>query len=116
MSKKYAVLADCKKEEVASFLQGLNEATPWPFRTESSISNGTHKTKLQNLRRYAAYFTTPLHVFCQRSQYTVIIGWQQFYALNFAFYCRLFGVRKAQNVVVTNFTYKHKGGGDRTVL
>lgn len=45
-----------------------------------------------------------------RKRYGIIIGWQQFYAINFAFYSRLFHVKKRNPLIAGNFTYKAKGG------
>lgn len=59
-----------------------------------------------NVIRYLRYFTFPWKVFLHRKKYDCILGWQQFYAINFAFYCRLFQVRKTNKVVALNFTYK----------
>lgn len=42
--------------------------------------------------------------------YDWVLGWQQFYAINLAFFARLFGLNKRSRIVVLNFTYKRKGG------
>lgn len=64
----------------------------------------------RQLKRYLRYFTFPWKVFLRRKKYNIIIGWQQFYAINFAFYCRLFHVKKQSPLIAGNFTYKAKGG------
>ena len=46
----------------------------------------------------------------KRKNIKSIIGWQQFYALIFVFYCELFHVKKTINVYPINFTYKEKKG------
>ena len=39
-----------------------------------------------------------------------VIGWQAFYGLLYAFYCRLFHVKKVNTLLIKNFTYKPKKG------
>jgi hypothetical protein len=107
--KRNVILADCKPDEVKTLQDGLNDSKAWNFITESYISNGSH-TGGGNVIRYLRYFTFPWKVFLHRKKYDCILGWQQFYAINFAFYCRLFHVRKTNKVVALNFTYKRKGG------
>ena len=80
------------------------------FKVLSSISNGSHKGIIKNFIRYLKYFTFPFLIFLNREKYNVILGWQQFYAINFALFCRLFHVNKCNTNVVVNFTYKHKSG------
>lgn len=104
------ILADCKLEEVATFADGCNSVVKSPFKTLSSISNWGHGGFVQNLRRYAAYFIFPFKIFLDRKRYGTILGWQQFYAINFALFCRLFHVKKQNVVVAVNFTYKSKKG------
>lgn len=107
---KNIILADCKPEEIKTFKDGINKASKVQYEIESAISNGGHATILQNLFRYMAYFAFPLKIFLKRREYDSILGWQQFYALNFAFFCRLFHVQKKTKVVAVNFTYKNKYG------
>ena len=45
-----------------------------------------------------------------RKHYGRIIGWQQFFGLNFAFWCRLLHLRKVNDVTVLTFIYKRKNG------
>lgn len=110
MNKINVILADCQPEEVKSFADGCFAEANAPFEIISSISNWGHGGTMQNLRRYAAYFTFPFKVFLRRKRYNAIFGWQQFYAINFALFCRLFHVRKSNLVVTVNFTYKRKNG------
>ena len=107
--KRNVILADCEPDEVKTLQDGLNDSKAWNFITESYISNGSHSGG-GNVIRYLRYFTFPWKVFLHRKKYDCILGWQQFYAINFAFYCRMFHVRKTNKVVALNFTYKRKGG------
>lgn len=109
--KENIVLADCDESEIASLLDGLNAADGQPFSCVSRIANGTRTGWISELRRYAQYFLFPLEVFRNRGKYGVVLGWQQFYALIFCFYCQLFRVKKTCTVVALNFTYKPKGKG-----
>ena len=110
MDKKNVILTDCKPEEIATFAEGCNSVVKEPFSVITSISNWEHGGFLQNIRRYAAYFVFPFKVFLKRKHYGTIIGWQQFYAINFALFCRLFYVKKRNTVIAVNFTYKRKNG------
>ncbi|OLA09383.1 MAG: hypothetical protein BHW12_04245 [Coprobacillus sp. 28_7] len=56
------------------------------------------------------YFYITFLYFLKRDQYDYILGWQQFYALVFCFWCRIFRTKKKNKVVVINFTYKQKSG------
>lgn len=110
MLRNNVILADCQPKEIESFAEGCNTIAKNPFKIISSISNWEHGSILQNLRRYVAYFIFPLNIFFRRGKYEIILGWQQFYAINFALFCRLFHVKKQNVVGVVNFTYKRKKG------
>lgn len=87
MNKSNIILADCNSEEIKTFAEGCNMVTKnSKFEIFSSISNGSHKGIIKNLIRYLKYFTFPFQVFLNRKKYNVILGWQQFYAINFAFF------------------------------
>ena len=64
----------------------------------------------KNLLRYMKYFTVPLSFLCKTGKYDMALGWQQFYAINLAFFSRLFHVKKRCRLVAVNFTYKRKKG------
>lgn len=106
--RKNIILADCCPEEVKSFANGCNEVSDTPFEIVSKISNWGYDSFIKNLWRFILYFSFPFKVFLCRESYNIIIGWQQFYAINFAFFCKLFHVKKKNIVVVANFTYKRK--------
>lgn len=104
------VLADCPADEIKSFVDGLNELTEQKYQCISEVACGIRTGVISEIGRYKAYFRAGWHAFKNRKQYGVIIGWQQFYALIFCFYCGLFHVKKANTVVALNFTYKAKRG------
>lgn len=111
ISKTNIILADCDPGEIKTFTEGCNTVvSDSKFKVLSSISNGSHKGIIKNFIRYLKYFTFPFLIFLNREKYNVILGWQQFYAINFALFCRLFHVNKCNTNVVVNFTYKHKSG------
>jgi glycosyltransferase involved in cell wall biosynthesis len=105
-----AVLVDCEAETVRTFVDGLENTTHRPWLMEETINYSGHGSLLKNLGRYWGYFMTPLKAFRHRRDYACIVGWQQFYANIFAFWCRLFRVRKPCRVISANFTYKAKPG------
>lgn len=109
MLKKNVVLADCREDEIRELVDSIS-ANGNAFEIHSRISNWKRKSVFTELRRYFVYFFAAACCFLKRRHYNVIIGWQQFYALIFAFFCNVFSVKKEQTVVVLNFTYKEKRG------
>ncbi len=110
MISKNIILADCCPDEIKTFADGCNEISDSPFEIISKISNWGYDNIIKNIWRYLLYFIFPFKIFLFRKNYNIIIGWQQFYAINFAFFSNLFKVRKRNILVVANFTYKHKAG------
>lgn len=109
MEKKNIVLADCKAEEVQSFAKGLSSAGQY-FEIRSHISNWKRTGKWSELKRYGMYFWVGFRYFLKRNTFDAIVGWQQFYALIFCFFCAVFHVAKKNTVIAANFTYKPKTG------
>lgn len=103
------LLADCAPEEVQSLADELNHCGSG-FQVESYISNWKRTGAISELRRYATYFSVGFRYFLKRREYQMIVGWQQFYALIFCFFCALFHVRKSTKIIVLNYTYKEKQG------
>lgn len=111
MNKKNIILADCDPEEVKTFSEGCNAiATDANFKILSLVNKISYNGVFKEAIRYLQYFIFPFRIFLNRKKYNVILGWQQFYAINFAFFCRLFHVNKCNTNVVVNFTYKRKSG------
>ena len=104
------ILADCLEEELTDLKEGLEDSTKQNWKIYSTISNWGRTSLWKKIKRYLVYFLAPIKVFLKRKEYSKIIGWQQFYALIFAFYCNIFKVKKNFNLYVVNFTYKEKNG------
>lgn len=105
------ILADCEFMEVEDFQKGVGNALGEPVTTQSYINNRFGKNKrLSDIKRYFRYFSVPLNVFFHRKRYKRIIGWQQFYALVYCWFCSVFHVKKRNEVIAANFTYKEKTG------
>ena len=109
MDKKNIILADCEKDELTDFANGLDKVMNKKFEINSKVCNGK-RNLVYNIFRYLIYATFPIKYLLNRKQYEYIVGWQQFYALFFAFYCRIFHLKKKNILVVCNFTYKGKKG------
>ena len=103
------ILCDCVADEVSSLCEGLNGENG-AFTVRSHISNWKRTGKFSELRRYGKYFAVGFRYFLTRKKYGVIVGWQQFYALIFSFFCGIFRVKKRNTVIALNFTYKEKKG------
>lgn len=63
---------------------------------------------LHSMERYLAYFKIGFRMFLDRKNIQNIISLQQFYGIIFAFFCRLFRVKKVTKVGVVSFIYKPK--------
>lgn len=109
MSKIDILLADCEEEEVASLAEGFARQGRI-LSVRSRIANWKRTGKASELKRYAVYFWVGFRYFFQRKRFGLVVGWQQFYALIFSFFCSLFHVSKENTVMALNFTYKEKRG------
>lgn len=107
--KENVALFDSSQEEAAEFIRGLQDQTGEQWRAIVCNSN-KGRQGLTNVIRYIKYFAFPFKIFCQRKRYQRIIGWQEFYGLVYAFYCRLFRVKKCNTLIIKNFIYKPKKG------
>lgn len=101
---------DSSKEESEDFIEGLEQSTGLPWEAHVYTANRGRKNKIGNLIRYFKYFAFPFKFFLHRKEYNNVIGWQAFYGLLYAFYCRLFHVKKSNTLLIKNFTYKPKKG------
>lgn len=105
--KQDIILADCEPEELEDLVKGLNSVLDTDLKIKTCIANGGH-SKMYNIWRYAVYACFPIKFFVNRKKYHYIICWQQFYALFFCLYCRIFHVKKTNYIVACNYTYKPK--------
>ncbi|MGE5627284.1 MAG: glycosyltransferase [Solirubrobacterales bacterium] len=104
------VLIDSSQEEGKDFRQALQDVTGLNWQVVDYRSNEGRVRKSANILRYLKYFLFPLKIFFKRNEIKNIVAWQQFYGLNFAFYCRLFKVKKINKITVMTFIYKKKSG------
>ncbi len=107
---KNIILCDCHADEVVSLCSSLNSCSENKFSIKSHISNWKRTGKFSEIKRYAKYFAVAWKYFLKRKDFDVIVGWQQFYTLIFAFFCATFKVKKRNILVALNFTYKEKKG------
>ncbi len=105
---KNLILTDFKVDRDWPFLKILGNQE---WLGKHRATNRLHGGLFKNLARYAVYFLFPLQLVFERKQYGKIIAWQQFLGLNFAFWCRLLHLKKANDLTVMTFIYKKKSGG-----
>lgn len=105
---KNIVLVDFNASEEWQFYQALNKSCNENWELFRGVSNQHHGNKLRELIRYIKYFLIPFEIFIKRKQYNKVLAWQQFYGLILAFYCALFRVKKAPEIIVMTFIYKSK--------
>ena len=108
--KKNIILIDFNLKPGVSMPEVLASATEEPWEVKQFQTNNMHGSRLATLRRMFWYFVFPLWIALHRKHYGRIIGWQQFFGLNFAFWCRLLHLRKVNDVTVLTFIYKRKNG------
>lgn len=110
--KKNIILIDFNSEEnkCNDFVKELTKIVSGKWVIIDKVTNNFHGDLLKNTVRFLWYFLFPLQIIFNRYKYNKIIGWQQFYALNFAFFCRLFCLKKVNDVTVMTFIYRRKGG------
>lgn len=110
MKVRNIAMFDSNREEAEDFIKGLEQSTGLSWEALVYTANNGRKNKLGNAVRYFKYFAFPFMVFLHRKNYDNVIGWQAFYGLLYAFYCRLFHVKKVNTLLIKNFTYKPKKG------
>ena len=108
--KHNVVLFDNDAEEFQEYLAGIRKGSGAKWDAIRLKANEPQTSKLQAVIRYLKYFVLPLHVYNRRDRFNVIVGWQAFYGINFAFYCRLFKSKKENVVIIQHCVYKPKKG------
>ena len=101
---KNAVWCDFNPGEQWDFLNGINDSTNLEF-IEMVYINNKMSTKSDNLIRYAKYIWFGFIQFINRKEYGIIVSWQQFFGIFFAFFCRLFHIKKTFNLFLMVFIY-----------
>lgn len=104
------MLSDCEISEVATFCKGLSTATNQEWFTNVKLANGKRTGIKSEIVRYMRYFSFAFSIVLHRRTYGVIVGWQQFFALIFCFFCSVLHLKKENIVIAVNFTYKEKRG------
>jgi hypothetical protein len=110
INRENIILIDSNQDEGRDFSQGLEDTTGLSWRVLDYKSNEGRTASGSNIIRYLKYFIFPFKIFLNRRNFGSIVAWQQFYGLNFGFYCRLFGVEKTNRITVMTFIYKRKNG------
>lgn len=82
------------QHEEARFIKALNQNGHGTWIVKRKVTNNLHGGILKNLLRFMLYFLFPLSIVLKRHKFNKIIGWQQFYGLNVAFFLRLFHLKK----------------------
>lgn len=108
---KNIILVDFISSQKANFSHILSESSGQEWENCCCQTNHLHGSKFVTFLRFFWYFVFPLKIVLRRKHYSKIIGWQQFYGLNFAFWCRLFRLKKVNDLTVMTFIYKRKSGG-----
>lgn len=106
---KNVILVDFNKEGDWEFANKINKYAP--FEVKGIQTNKKfHHTKIGTIVRYLIYFLYPLFfVLFKRRHYNKVIAWQQFYGINFAFWCKIFRMRKRNYLAIDTFIYKPRG-------
>lgn len=107
--KENLILVDFVPETNWKFKNDLEKRTGVNYKV---IIEDTHNLqgKLSGIIRYISYFIVPLKYMMKRNQIECIVAWQQFYGLIFAFWMRLFHVKKRNKLIVMTFIYKKRKG------
>lgn len=105
-----ALLVDFDPGEDWQFLEALRVATGEEWELRRHQTNHLHGSLLKNLRRCLEYIIYPLMVLLGRRRYRRIVGWQQFYGVNMAFWQRLLCRPKRFDLTIMTFIYKPKRG------
>jgi len=106
-SQKNIFVIDFKKEESENLVSTLSKCTGLEWEIVEHVAKKSQR-KIEDLVRYWKYFSIPFGLFLRRRRYANIIAWQQFYGILFAFYCRMFHVKKRTHLTILTFMYSPK--------
>lgn len=96
------VFGKCFKESVS------DKTAEWIIDGHDNC--GKRKNKLSEVIRYSKYFAVGLKYFIIRKNVNMLLAYQQFYGIIFAYLCNLFHVKKSFKLVVMTFIYNPKNG------
>lgn len=110
--KKNIILIDYdpKIDDNNGFISELEKIVGGKWCIKEKQTNKFHGSTIKNIIRLVWYFLFPLSIVFNRKKYDKIIGWQQFFGLNFAFFCNILHLKKINDVTVMTFIYKKKDG------
>lgn len=109
-TKHNIILVDFVPNEEWTFPSILKTVTGLDWDVKYLKTNNLFSGFFAKLLRVLSYFLFPLSLIFKYDTYDKIIGWQQFYGLNYAFFLRLFHLRKINNLYILTFIYKRKKG------
>lgn len=101
---------DSNQHEETRFINALNRNGSGTWIVKRKVTNNLHGGIVKNFLRFMWYFLFPLSIVLKRHNYNKIVGWQQFYGLNVAFFSRLLHLKKTNEIYVMTFIYKKKNG------
>lgn len=107
---RYLLLTDYKPpvdwEFARGFASGCGEAPDIHY----CVTNWPRTNIWRKIKRYLLYFLFPLRQLRFNGKYDVIVGYQQFYALNLVFFMSIFGIQKKSRIFAMTFIFKEKKG------
>lgn len=96
-------------EGLDDFRMVLERETGKSWAWADWVSNQPRTSTLSEIRRYGKYILYPLSLVFRKDIET-ICSWQQFYAVSYAYFSRLFRRPKTARVTAMTFIYKPKSG------
>jgi len=107
---KYLLLTDYKPPVDWEFARGFTSGCGEIPDIHYCVTNWPRTNIWRKVKRYLLYFLFPLRQVRFNGKYDVIIGYQQFYALNMVFFMSLFGMQKKSRFFAMTFIFKKKRG------
>lgn len=107
---KTVILVDFSVNGKWEFVQSVKTVLKGEVEIKQCINNQPLTNLIKKVAKYMRYFVFPLKILLLYKDYDIIIGWQQFFGLNLAFWLRLFHIKKKGKLIVMTFIYKPKKG------
>ncbi len=108
--RKNIISVDHEANESRPFLETMSSESGLIWEVYSNVSNYKQKDIRTELKRYCKYLQTGWHLFWNRKEFKNIIAWQQFHGIFYAFFCRLFHIKKTTSLILMMLIYKRKNG------